>query len=56
MSRFCVPGHSVPFRLDLTGNRGGVMLYVKEHIPRRVSIKFIFEKEIKAFAIETNLR
>ena len=45
-----------PFRLDRTGNGGGVTLYVKEHIPCRMLSKFTFEKKIEAFAIEINLR
>ena len=56
VSQFCVPGYSVPFWLDRTGNRGGIMLYIKEHIPCRMLIKFTFEQEIEAFAIEINLR
>ena len=56
VSRFCVAGYSVPFRLDCKGNGGGVMLYVKEHIPCRMLSKFTFEKEIEAFVIEINLR
>ena len=56
VSQYCVPGYSVPFRLDRTGNGGGIMLYVKEHIPCRMLSKFTFEKEIEVFAIEINLR
>ena len=56
VSRFCVAEYSVPFRLDCTGNGGGIMLYVKEHIPCRMLSKFTFEKEIEAFVIEINLR
>ena len=56
VSQFCVPGYSVPFRLDRTGIGGGIMLYVKEHIPCRMLSKFTFEKEIEAFVIEINLR
>ena len=56
VSQFCVPGYSVPFRLDRTENGGGIMLCVKEHIPCRILRKFTFEKEIEAFAIEINLR
>ena len=55
MSQFCVPGYSIPFRLDRTGNGGGIILYFKEHIPCRMLSKFIFGKEIEAFAIEINL-
>ena len=56
VSQFCVPGYSVPFRLGLTGNEGGIMLYVKEHISCRMLSKFTFEKKIEAFATEINLR
>ena len=52
----CVLGYSVPFRLARTGNGGGIMLLVKEHIPCRILSKFTFEKEIEAFVIEINLR
>ena len=49
VSQFCVPGYSVPFRLDHTGKGGGIW-------PCRMLSKFTFEKEIKAFAIENNLQ
>ena len=56
VSQFCVPGYSMPFRLDRTRNGGVIMLYFKKHIPRIMLNKFTFEKEIEAFAIEINLR
>ena len=49
VSQFCVPGYSVPFRLDHTGKGGGIW-------PCRMLSKFTFEREIEAFAIENNLR
>ena len=49
MSQFCVPGYSVPFRLDLTGKGGGMW-------PCRMLSKFTFEKEIEALAIKNTLR
>ena len=48
VSQFCVPGYSVPFRLDRTGKGGGIW-------PCRMLSKFTFEKEIEAFATENNL-
>ena len=48
-------GTQYHFRLDRTGNGGGIMLYVKEHIPCRMLSKFTFEREIEAFATEINL-
>ena len=35
VSQFCVPRYSVTFRLDRTGKKRGIMLYIKEHIPCR---------------------
>ena len=55
VSQFCVPGYSVPFRLELTGSGRGIMLYVKGYVPCRMLSKFTSEKEIEAFAIEINL-
>ena len=49
MSKFCVPGYSVLFRLDRTGKGGGIW-------PCRMISKFTFEKEIEVFATENNLR
>ena len=48
VSQFCVPGYSVPFRLDRIGKGGCIR-------PCRMLSKFTFEKEIEAFAIENNL-
>ena len=56
VSQFYVPGYSVPYRIDRTENGGGIMLYVKKHIPCRILSKFTLEKEIESFAIEINLR
>ena len=55
VSQFCVPGYSVPFRLQRIGNGGGIMLHAKEHMCCRMLSKFTFEKEIEGFAIEINL-
>ena len=56
VSQFYVPGYLVPYRIDRTENGGGIMLYVKKHIPCRILSKFTLEKEIESFAIEINLR
>ena len=34
-SQFVIPGFTTPYRLDRTGNGGGVMLYIREDIPSR---------------------
>ena len=48
VSQFCVPGYSVPFRLDRTGKGGGIW-------PCVMLSRLTFEKETEAFAIENNL-
>ena len=34
-SQFLISGYSPPFRLDRTANGGGLLLYVREHIPSK---------------------
>ena len=49
VSQFCVPGYSVPFRIDWTGCGWGIMIYVTKQKPCIMLSKFAFEKEIEAF-------
>ena len=52
VSQFCVPGYSVPFRLGLTGNEGGIMLYVKEHISCRMLSNLLLKKKLKLLLLK----
>ena len=45
-SNFFIPGYSAPYRLDRSGNGGGILLYVREDIP---------SKELKLFPIPKNM-
>ena len=51
VSQFCVPGYSVPFRLDRIGNGGGIMLCVKEHISCRM-LSLLLKKRLKPLLLE----
>ena len=40
ISQFAIPGFATPYRLDRTANGGGLLMYIREHIPSRaVNIK-----------------
>ena len=52
VSQFCVPGYSMPFRLDRTRNGGVIMLYFKKHTPCIMLNKFTFEKELKPLLLK----
>ena len=45
----------VPYRLDRTDKGGGIMLFVREHIPSR-NINVVFSPKIEAIVIEINLK
>ena len=52
--QFLMSGYRRPFRLDPNGNGGGILLYVREDIPSKLSLE---EKEpIESFFVEINLR
>ena len=55
-SQFCIPGYNKPYRLDISINSGGLLLYVKETIPSRFLSKFKIPSDIQAIPIEINLR
>ena len=36
ISQFTMTGYSIPFRLDQTSHRGGILLFVREDIPCKI--------------------
>ena len=36
-SQFCIPGFKQPYRLDISGNSGGLLIYINEQIPSKQS-------------------
>ena len=53
--QFFIKGYSRPYRLDRTANGGGLILYIREHIPSKI-INADFLPKIGGFFIELNLR
>ena len=55
-SQFLIKSFSVPYRLDRTAKRGGILLYIREAIPSKRIKKFTFGESFEWFFIEINLR
>ena len=55
-SQFCLEGYKKPFRLDDTGNSGGLLVYVNNNIPSRRLHLFKFASDIQIIPIELNFR
>ena len=53
LKQFFIEGYSPPFRLDRSSHGGGLLLYIREHIPSKV-LKTAFTKE--GLFIEINLK
>ena len=53
-SQFLVTGFPVHYRLDRNRNGGGVMIFVRDDIPRRVLTKHVFPDDIEGLFIELN--
>ena len=55
-NQFHMPGYKLPYRLDKTGNSGGLLVYIKETIPSKYLSEFTIPKDIQAIPIEINFR
>lgn len=54
-NQFLIEGYSRPYRLDRTEKGGGIILYIREHIPsRKINVDFL--PKIEGFFIEINLK
>ena len=53
-SQFLVTGFSVPYRLDRNRNGGGIIIFIRDDIPRRVLSKHVFPDDIEGLFIELN--
>ena len=54
--QFCLKGYSSPFRLDISANSGGVLVYVREHLPSKHLTSFNIPLDMQVIPIELNLR
>ena len=55
ISQFTMTGYSIPFRLDRTSHRGGILLFVREDIPCKI-IKTNCDADFEGIFVEINLR
>ena len=55
-SQFAINGYSLPFRLDLSRNSGGLLLYVRDNLPcRSLKMQMAYDT-LEGIFIEINLR
>ena len=54
--QFFEAGYASPFRLDVSSNSGGLLVYINENIPSRILRKFTVTKDIQILPIEINFR
>ena len=55
-SQFLMKGFAEPFRLDRNRKGGGVMIYIPDDIPNRLSLKHVFPSDIEGLYTELNFR
>ena len=55
-SQFLIEGFSKPFRLDCTAKGGGILLYIREDIPRKFIKQITLNNWFEGFFVEINLR
>ena len=53
-SQFLITGFSVPYRLDGNRNGGGIMIFIRDGIPKRMLMKHVFPDDIEGLFIELN--
>ena len=55
-SQFYIDVFSIPCRLGGNRNEGGVIVYVREHIPSKFLSKHSFKEDIEGLFVEINFR
>ena len=55
-AQFLIPNFHQPFRLDISRNSGGLLVFVRSSIPARMLSNYRFPPDIKAMLFEINLR
>ena len=51
-----LPGYHKPHRLDITDRKGGLLVYIKSHLPSRLLKNFDISSDIHVIIFELNLR
>ena len=53
--QFSLNGYSKPYRLDRSSNGGGILLYVRDHIPLRLLTDYKIKDNLELFFVEVNI-
>ena len=51
-----LPGYQKSYRLDISGRKGGLLVYIKSHLPSRLLKNFDIPSNIQIVPFELNLR
>ena len=54
-AQFLWSGYHKPYRLDISDKQGGLLIYIKAHLPSRLLSNHISPKDIQAIPSELNL-
>ena len=55
-AQFLWSGYHKPYRLDISDKQGGLLIYIKAHLPSRLLSNHISPKDLQAIPFELNLR
>ena len=55
-SNFVIPGFKSPYRKDVSEYSGGLLVFIKEHIPSKQLTKYFLPNDLQIIPIEINLR
>ena len=55
-AQFILPGYHKPYRLDVTGKQGGLLVYIKSHLPSKLLSTHNISNNIQVIPFELNLR
>ena len=55
-AQFMLPGYQKSYRLDISGRKGGLLVYIKSHLPSRLLKNFDIPSNIQIIPFELNLR
>ena len=51
-----LPGYQKPYRLDISDRKGGLLVYIKSHLPSRLLKNFDIPSNIQIIPFELNLK
>ena len=56
IAQFLLPGYHKPDRLDISDKQGGLLIYIKAHLPSRLLSNHMSPNDIQTISFKLNLR